>query len=128
MKVRLVNIENRTRFSNLYGGIDHIIANETHLTKDLTGIEGRDDNTCIVEDIDAARDNDIKSAAGVAFTYNNITNFILVESEIADNCIKIFLVDILEEGEAAQQVHNWAKFIGQGVLIKSCQVVFPAML
>lgn len=81
----------------------------------------------MIQDIDGSRYYYIKPATGIALADNNIARLISVQLEIADNRIKIFLVDIFKKRKTAQQVDNRTEFVREGILAKFLEMVVLAV-
>ena len=86
-------------FLDLDGRADLVIADQAHLAEDLALAEGRDGDAGVVEDTDAAGDDDVKIATRFILADDDIVFLVSAELEELDDDIEIFVVDILEEGK-----------------------------
>ena len=97
--------------ARLNRGADIFLADQTHFPEHLASLEGGDGDTGIVEDINLPGDDDIKVAAGVAPTKNDIIFFAVPQIEVLNNVIEIVLIDVAEKGKIAQEMKDTAQMV-----------------
>jgi hypothetical protein len=108
LKMLIPDIQELAIGARLNSGTDIFLADQTHFPEHLASLEGGDGDTGIVEDIDLPGDDNIKVAARIAPTENNITFFAVPQIEILNNVAEIVLIDVAKKGKIAQEMEDTA--------------------
>lgn len=122
LEVFAVDIENGRGFTGLNGGADRIVADQAHLTKDITLLQGGDGDADLVDHIDTSLGDDEEVPAPVAFADHDVAVFKGVEPEMLGYFLDVFPFDVFEERKVGQQVENGFQLV-RGGLVDEFQIV-----